>query len=91
MNISMPTFPILLPPSVTATSTQMEEAPRNCPPHRVNQVPLNLLEHKEDDGKDKRVHGFHHQHKEYAHSQPEKAPNMGIRAVNAMSTPISRA
>ena len=31
MNISMPTIPIMLPPSVTATSTQMEGSPTELP------------------------------------------------------------
>ena len=74
MKSSIPAIPIRLPPTVTATRTQIDGSPTELPTNvGVNQVAFNLLQYKEHDDKPQGPHRVDNQDKECADDAADKS------------------
>ena len=57
----------------------------------IDEIPLDLLQHQKEDDEPECPDRVHHKDHESTDSASYEAPNMGISAVKAMSTPTRRA
>ena len=83
MKTSIPTTPMRLPPTVTATSTQIDGSPTEPPTHMgIDQVSFDLLQNQEDRDENQSLHRIDNQNQKRADHAADKGSEIGINAVN---------